>query len=64
MTPRRFGKGPNRVIAGAKLLTAAVTGAKVDFGESKKVDTLGPRDGRRGQAVSTVAPSVRKAVMD
>ena len=33
-------KGPNRLIAGAKLLTAAVTGAKVDFGESKKVDHL------------------------
>ena len=33
-------KGPNRLIAGAKLLTAAVTGAKVNFGESKKVDHL------------------------
>ena len=33
-------KGPNRLIAGAKLLTAAVTGAKVDFGESKKVGHL------------------------
>jgi general stress protein 26 len=33
-------KGPNRLVAGAKLLTAAVTGAKVDFGESVKVDHL------------------------
>ncbi len=33
-------KGPNRLIAGAKMLAAAVTGAKVDFGESKKVDHL------------------------
>ena len=33
-------KGPNRLIAGAKLLAAAVTGAKVDFGESRKVDHL------------------------
>jgi len=33
-------KGPNRLMAGAKMLAAAVTGAKVDFGESKKVDHL------------------------
>jgi general stress protein 26 len=33
-------KGVNRVVAGAKLLTAAVTGAKVDFGENRKVDHL------------------------
>jgi len=33
-------KGPNRLIAGAKLLAAAVTGGKVDFGESKKVDHI------------------------
>ena len=33
-------KGPNRLIAGAKMLTAAVTGAKVDFGENVKVDHL------------------------
>ena len=32
--------GPNRLAAGAKLLAAAVTGAKVDFGESVKVDHL------------------------
>lgn len=33
-------KGPNRLVAGAKMLAAAVTGARVDFGESKKVDHL------------------------
>ncbi len=33
-------KGPNRLLAGAKMLTAAVTGAKVDFGENRKVDHL------------------------
>lgn len=33
-------KGPNRLVAGAKLLAAAVTGAKIDFGESVKVDHL------------------------
>ncbi len=33
-------KGPNRLIAGAKLLAAAVTGAKVDFGANVKVDHL------------------------
>ena len=33
-------KGPNRLIAGAKMLTAALTGAKVDFGENRKVDHL------------------------
>jgi general stress protein 26 len=33
-------KGPNRLIAGAKMLAAAVTGAKVAFGENVKVDHL------------------------
>jgi general stress protein 26 len=33
-------KGPNRLVAGAKLLTAAVTGAKPDFGQNVKVDRL------------------------
>ncbi len=33
-------KGPNRLVAGAKLLMSAVTGAKGDFGESRKVDHL------------------------
>ena len=33
-------KGPNRLVAGAKMLAAAVTGAKVDFGENRKVDRL------------------------
>ena len=33
-------KGPNRLVAGAKMLAAAVTGAKVDFGENAKVDHL------------------------
>ena len=33
-------KGPNRLVAGAKMLAAAVTGAKVDFGENLKVDHL------------------------
>ena len=33
-------KGPNRLVAGAKMLTSAVTGAKTDFGENKKIDHL------------------------
>jgi general stress protein 26 len=33
-------KGPNRIVAGAKLLAAAVTGAKVNFGANQKVDHL------------------------
>jgi general stress protein 26 len=33
-------EGPNRLVAGAKMLTAAVTGAKVDMGENRKVDHL------------------------
>jgi general stress protein 26 len=33
-------KGPNRIIAGAKMLAAAVTGAKMEFGENQKVDHL------------------------
>jgi general stress protein 26 len=33
-------KGPNRIIAGAKMLAAAVTGAKMEFGENQKVDRL------------------------
>ncbi len=33
-------KGPNRMVAGAKMLTAAVTGAKVELGENRKVDHL------------------------
>ncbi len=33
-------QGPNRLAAGAKLLAAAATGAKVDFGESVKVDHI------------------------
>jgi general stress protein 26 len=33
-------KGPNRLLAGAKMLAAAVTGAKVDFGENRKVDHI------------------------
>jgi general stress protein 26 len=33
-------KGPNRLIAGAKMLAAAVTGAKQDFGENVKVNHL------------------------
>ncbi|MFT3973749.1 MAG: pyridoxamine 5'-phosphate oxidase family protein [Amaricoccus sp.] len=32
--------GPNRLIAGAKMLGAALTGAKADFGENVKVDHL------------------------
>ena len=32
--------GANRLVAGAKMLAAAVTGAKVDFGENVKVDHL------------------------
>ena len=32
--------GPNRLAAGAKMLAAAVTGARVDFGENVKVDHL------------------------
>ena len=32
--------GPNRVVAGARLLGAALTGAKPDLGENKKVDHL------------------------
>ncbi len=33
-------KGPNRVIAGAKMLASAVTGAKPEFGDNVKVDHL------------------------
>lgn len=33
-------QGPNRITAAAKLVAAAVTGAKVDFGENVKVDHL------------------------
>jgi general stress protein 26 len=33
-------KGPNRLVAGAKMLAAAVTGAKVDLGENRKVDRI------------------------
>jgi general stress protein 26 len=33
-------KGPNRLLAGAKLLAAAVTGARPDFGDNVKVDHL------------------------
>jgi general stress protein 26 len=33
-------KGPNRLVAGAKMLTAAVTGAKVDLGANRKVGHL------------------------
>lgn len=33
-------KGPNRLLAGAKMLVAAMTGAKVDFGDNRKVDHL------------------------
>ncbi len=32
--------GANRLVAGAKMLAAAVTGAKVDFGENVKVDHI------------------------
>ena len=32
--------GANRLVAGAKTLAAAVTGAKVDFGENVKVDHI------------------------
>jgi general stress protein 26 len=32
--------GPNRLVAGAKLAAAALTGAKVDMGENVKVDNL------------------------
>lgn len=32
--------GPNRLVAGAKMLGAALTGAKADFGENVKVDHL------------------------
>lgn len=33
-------KGPNRLVAGAKMLAAAVTGASIDLGENVKVDHL------------------------
>ncbi len=33
-------KGPNRLVAGAKMLTAAVTGAKPDFGDNVKLDHI------------------------
>jgi general stress protein 26 len=33
-------KGPNRLIAGARLLASAVTGAKANYGENVKVDHL------------------------
>lgn len=33
-------KGPNRLLAGARLVAAALTGAKQDFGENVKVDHL------------------------
>lgn len=33
-------QGPNRITAAAKLVAAAVTGAKADFGENVKVDHL------------------------
>jgi general stress protein 26 len=33
-------KGPNRLVAGAKMLAAAVTGATIDMGENRKVDRL------------------------
>ena len=33
-------QGPNKVTAAAKLVAAAVTGAKSDFGENVKVDQL------------------------
>jgi general stress protein 26 len=33
-------KGPNRLIAGAKMLAAAVTGAEPDLGENVKLDHL------------------------
>ena len=33
-------KGPNRLLAGAKMLAAAVTGAKIEMGENRKVDHL------------------------
>lgn len=33
-------KGPNRLIAGAKMLSAAVTGSRIDLGENRKVDHL------------------------
>lgn len=32
--------GPNRLVAGAKMAAAALTGAKQDFGENVKVDNL------------------------
>jgi general stress protein 26 len=32
--------GPNRLVAGAKMLGAALSGAKADFGENQKVDNL------------------------
>lgn len=32
--------GPNRLVAGAKMLGAALTGARADFGENVKVDNL------------------------
>ena len=32
--------GPNRLVAGAKLLGAALSGAKADFGKNEKVDHL------------------------
>ena len=33
-------KGPNRILAGAKMLAAVLTGAKAEFGENQKVDHL------------------------
>ena len=33
-------EGPNRVVAAAGLVAAAVTGAKMDFGENRKVDHI------------------------
>ncbi len=33
-------KGPNRLLAGALLITSAVTGAKADFGDNVKVDHI------------------------
>ena len=33
-------KGPNRLVAGAKMLAAAVTGAKIELGENRKVNHL------------------------
>jgi general stress protein 26 len=33
-------KGPSRIVAAAKILSSAVTGAKVSFGENRKVSRL------------------------